>query len=193
MNDTINVVYKIKFEKKNSWDKDKKLQILSNLSDDKVVDCQISKRLSEKLIKDSAILKPEQLICEIAESQKRGFKSELEMMDDLELEIKTKADKIQATLGNLLKDYETKSYDIIQQLYIKAGEVGEKLDKKVKSFSNVFDKLGDIDEKMKKIDNYDLERFTENMTKLSNILKSDKDLVEFVIKNYEKKENKKQQ
>jgi len=114
-------------------------------------------------------------------------------MDDLELEIKTKADKIQATLGNLLKDYETKSYDIIQQLYIKAGEVGEKLDKKVKSFSNVFDKLGDIDEKMKKIDNYDLERFTENMTKLSNILKSDKDLVEFVIKNYEKKENKKQQ
>lgn len=106
MNDLkFDLVYTIKPKSGNySWEAN---ELVSNISGEEKVKWEISKSLSDRLIELSASLKPEQMLLEYAEMQRRSLQTEIECLNDLELEIRQKTNQISSILDKALAEQET--------------------------------------------------------------------------------------
>lgn len=182
----LNVVYEIKDP--DSYRNKKGLNIKSNIADDELVDCQIAKSLVDHLKKESAILEPDKLILGFAEAQKRGIQENLESLDDLELNAQNKSKTIHEKMIKLFDDSETK----FEELDKKFSETQRRFDGKIESTRKSLEKnmeyLNSVSEKLSNVDSYSLERLSDTLKKIIELVEKDSKIVSLVLNH--KKANK---
>ena len=178
------VVYEV--GQREGWRGKEGLQIKSNIADDKLVECDISKSLVEHLKKESAILKPDQLLLGFAEAQKRGLEENLEAIDDMSLRVKNSADKIQEQLMKSYEDAEIKYEELEKKFSETRSRFEEKINSTRESIEEDMSKIEEISKKLSDINNFELTRLSDALQKIINLVEHDAEIVKLVL---EKKKN----
>lgn len=174
------VVYGI--QERESWKGKEGIQIKSNMSDDKLIECELSKSLIVYLKKESAILEPDKLLLNFAALQRKGIEENLDAMDNLALRAKTRADSAQEKILKAYQDSEDKYLELekkfdetTQRFTDKMFETRKKLDKNVEYLEKVSKRLLEID-------SYNLERLSTTLESIISMFEKDAALVELVLK-----------
>jgi len=188
--DTISIVYNINDEKNYNYNRSeqKGITIKSNIADDELIECDISKTLVEKLLKESSSLKPDQLLLEFAELQKRGIESSIENLGSVELELKAKSGKINEALEELLKDFDDKSCESLEKIWEKMETMQSDILDRFKEFKPMIDKLESIKKSTDNINNWQMNNFSESLDKLIKIQNENPELLKFIAKNFKTEE-----
>lgn len=176
---TFELIYKI--EDGDSWRAKESINIKSNLSEDELIECKIAKSLINKLKTDSALLDPTKLLLSIAETQRRGIQTNLEEMDDLALQAKVRADKAHEILSTIAEEAEVKYEEIEKKFSATEKRFNEKMTSTAKKIKNDLDKLTEVEEKLKSINNYDLEKLIIALNQLISLVEVDPELVKLVL------------
>lgn len=176
----MNVVYEIKDGE--SWRGSEGIDIKSNIADDKMVDCRIAKTLIEHLKKSSATLEPDKLLLKIAEAQKREIELNLEALDDIALQSKSRAEKVQEKILEIgiaseqkYDEFSKKFKDISQKFRSEVEATSESLKKDMEKVENLSKKLSEID-------NYGLENLGKTLEQIIALANQDGELLKLVLK-----------
>lgn len=176
---TFELVYTI--EEANNWRSKESIKIKSNLSDDKLIDCEIAQSLVEHLRTESAILDPDKFLLNVAEAQKRGIQTIIEELDDISLQAKVNADKAHDILLTIADETDNKYAEIEKRFSDIQKRFTDKMKVTAESIKKDLEKLSAVEEKLTKIDNWKLETLNENLTNLIKLVEKDKDLVKLVL------------
>jgi len=168
-------------EATSSWKSKEAIRIKSNLSDDKLIECEIAQSLVETLKTESAILEPDKLILAIAEAQKREIATSLENMDNMAIQAKVHADKAYQVLSDIAIASEEKFSEIEKKFTDTEKLFNKKMTDTAEKIKKDLEKLSAVEEKLIKIDNWKLEALTENLNVLIKLIEKDKDLVKLVL------------
>jgi hypothetical protein len=179
------IVYKI--AEPESWRNKNGISIKSNLADDDQIECYLSKSLVDYLKKNSAMLKPDELLMQFAEAQKRGIQDNIEQLDDLALSAKNSADRVHDAMLKSSDEH----YAKYLELDAKFTDAKNILTNSVKEGKYLVDEqlkqLEKVSDKLKAIDGYELTKLTETLETLIKLSSVDKDLTKLVL-NYKKGE-----
>jgi hypothetical protein len=177
-----NIVYTIKEIK--DW-RGERIAIKSNLSDDKEIECILSESLVKYLIKESAVLKPDQLLLGFAEMQKRGLESTIEGLNDLELAIKSNTDSVFLRMEKSINDYDVKYETMMSNFQTVGDKLANKLSKDDSKISKMVEKIEGYNNKLTLINSFGLERLAESLKSLIQLAEKDKDLLTLVAGYYD--------
>ncbi len=177
------LVYTI--EEAASWKSKEAIKIKSNLSEDKLINCEIAQSLIEDLKEGSAILESDKLLLTIAEAQKREVQTSIESLNDMAVQAKVNADKAYEILSTIAVDAE-KKYEKIEK---KFSATEKRFNEKMKSTSENIKQnliiLTEVEEKLKAIDNWQLTKLTEAVQQIVKLAETDPELIKLVL-NYKK-------
>lgn len=177
---TFDLVYTI--EEGSSWRSSKEgIKIKSNLSDDKLVDCEVAQSLVEYLKKESATLDADKLLLNVAEAQKRGIQTIIEELDNISLQTKVNVDKAHEALLAISDETDNKYAEIEKKFSTIQKRFTDKMNSTAESIKKDLEKLSAVEEKLTKIDNWKLETLNESLTNLIKLIEKDKDLVKLVL------------
>jgi len=173
------VVYEIK--EGESWRGSEGLDIKSNIADDKMVDCRLAKTLVEYLKKEAVALEPDKMLLRIAEAQKREIELNLEALDDMALQSKSRAAKVQEKIlergiesEQKYEEFSKKFKDISQKFRSEVDSTSESLKKDMEKVENLSKKLSEID-------NYGLENLSKTLEKIIALASEDSELLKIVL------------
>lgn len=170
-----------KITETNSWRDSSGIDIKSNMADDELIDCRLAKSLVETLKTESATLEPDQFILAIAEAQKREIETSLKDMDDMAIQAKVHADKAHEILSTITNESEEKYLEIEKKFSVTEARFNEKLKTTAASIKKSMEKLATVEEKLNKINNFSLERITEVLKQLNQLVSTDPELVKLVL------------
>ena len=176
---TFTISYRI--EPGDSWRDKNSINIKSNLADDKMLECKLSESLVEYLKKEAAVLDPDKLLLTIAEAQKREIQNSIESMDDMAVQAKVHADKAYEILSTISNEAETKYEEIEKKFSDTEKRFKDKMISTSESIKTHIEKLSAVEEKLTKINNWSLEKLTENLKQLIKIIEADPELVKLVL------------
>jgi len=177
------IIYKI--EETNDY-MGKGMQIKSNLTDDDLQSCKISKSLVDYLLKNSATLEPDKLLITFAEAQKRQLELELENLDDLTLSAKAKADDFFNKRSELENSYEEKFAEFEKSCSSASEKVHSRLERDSNAINSQIEKMEGLSKKIRNIDDYKLEQISKSISLLLDLINKDEKLVKLVLENYTK-------
>lgn len=169
-----------KIEAGNSWEKDS-IKIKSNLADDELIRCELSKSLVDHLKTESALFDSDKLLLAIAESQRKGIQDNLAAMDDLALAAKVRADKAHEILSTIAEDAEAKYEEIEKSFSATEKRFNEKMKTTAENIKKDLEKLSSIEDALNKINNWSLEKLTEAVKQLIKLAEADSELVKLVL------------
>lgn len=173
------VVYTI--GKSDSWDSKDSISIKSNIADDKLIKCQMSKTLVEHLKKESVFLEPDKLLLGFAEAQKREIQENLKGLTDIELNIKNLSDSIHQKLIESSEKHEKKYFELEEKFSETSKKIKEKLSDTKQSLDEDVEKVDKIYEKLRKINDYGLGNLITSVSKILELAEKDKDLAKLVL------------
>lgn len=176
---TFNLVYTI--GEADSWKNKKAIKIKSNLSDDKLIDCEIAQSLIEDLKAGSATFDPDKLLLTIAEAQKRGVQTSIENLSDMAIQAKVNADKAYEILSTISEETEEKYTEIEKKFSATEKRFNDKMkstSEKIKQDLTVFT---EVEEKLKAIDNWQLTKLTEALQQIVKLAESEPELMKLVL------------
>jgi len=177
----LDVVYEIK--EPDSYRSKEGVAIKSNIADDSLVDCQIAKSLCEYLKKESVMLEPDKLLLGFAEAQKRGIQENLESLDELELNAQNKSKYIHEAMIKMFDDSEVKFEELDGKFSETQKRFTGKIESTKKSLEKNMEYLNSVSEKLTKIDSYGLEKLSDTLVKIIQLVENDKDIVKLVFEN----------
>jgi len=175
----VDVVYEIK--QGESWRSEKGIDIKSNIDKDELIDCRIAKSLVNYLLKESVVLEPDKLLLSIAEAQRRDIQLNLESLDDMTLNAKTMADKAHQNMLQTFEDNESRYAELRDKFEEVRGKFSEKILATSKDLEKDIKKAEDLSARLKEIDNYSLERISNTLTQILELVKQDPELVKLVL------------
>lgn len=164
-----------------SWRSKEGLQIKSNLADDKMVECDLSKILVDELKEKSAIFDPDKFLLTVAETQKREITSNLEAMDEMALQSKVHADKAQELMLIAYNDSEEKYLELEKKFSETEKRFREKMSATTSTIETEMEKLTSVEKKLSSINEFSLERLSNTIEKLIKLAELDPDLVKLVF------------
>jgi len=164
-----------------SWRSQDGIDIKSNLADDELIDCQLAKSLIETLKTDSAILEPDKLILAIAEAQKREIETSLSEMDDMAIQAKVHADKAHEILSATALESEEKYLEIENRFSEIESRFNSKLTITATKIKKSMEELSTVEEKLNQINNFSLERLTDVLKQIIQLVNTDPELVRLVL------------
>lgn len=182
---TFELTYTIK--ESSSWRGKDGIKIESNLSGEKMIECELAQSLVETLKTEAALLDPDKLILSIAEAQKREIQTALENMDDMAIQAKVHADKAYEILSTIAEDAETKYAEMEKKFSDTEKRFKDKMIATSESIKTHLEKLSAVDEKLAKIDNWKLEHLAETLKQIIKLAEADPELVKLVL-SYKKAE-----
>ena len=182
---TFELTYTIK--EASSWRGKEAIKIESNLSGEKMIDCELAQSLVETLRTEAAVLDPDKLILSIAEAQKRELQTALENMDDMAIQAKVHADKAYEILSNISEEAEIKYAEMEKKFSDTEKRFKDKMISTSESIKTHLEKLTAVEEKLTKIDNWKLEKLSEALKQLTKLVEDDPELVKLVL-DYKKAE-----
>lgn len=172
------LVYTI--EKDTSW-RHNKILIKSNLADDELVDCRLAQSLVNHLKKESAILKVDQFLLNIAEAQKRGIQTSLEDLDDMALQAKIHADKVHEILSSIAEESEEKYFELEKKFSETEKRFNERMKTTAENIKEDLAKMSEVEKKLTSINNYSLSNLIEALNKIVSLAEKDPELVKLVL------------
>jgi ElaB/YqjD/DUF883 family membrane-anchored ribosome-binding protein len=178
MNMNFKVVYAI--ENGDSWEKDS-IRIKSNIADDELITCRLSKSLVEHLKKESAVLEPDKLLLGFAEAQKREIEENLKGLTDIELNIKNLSDSIHQKLIESCDEHEKKYFELEKKFEETSKKINEKLSGTKQALDKDVEKVGKVYESLKKINEYGLGNLIQSVEKVLELAEKDKELAKLVL------------
>ena len=176
---TFELSYKI--EQGRSWKGENSISIKSNLSDDKLIECEIAESLVLSLKSESALLEPDKLVLAIAEAQKREIQTNLEALNDMAIQAKVNSDKAHEILSSIAEEAEVKYAEIEKKFTETEKRFNEKMKSTAEKIKQDLEHLSSVEEKLSKINNYSLERLGETLKQLIKIVEADPELVKLVL------------
>lgn len=176
---TFDLVYTI--EEASSWRAKEAIKIKSNLSDDKLIDCEIAQSLVEYLKKESATLDPDKLLLSVAEAQKRGIQTIIEGLDDISLQTEVNVDKAHETLLAISDETDNKYAEIEKKFSDIQKRFTDKMNNTTKSIKADLEKLSVVEEKLNKIDEWKLEKLISTIQQIIKLTEADPELVKLVL------------
>lgn len=180
----LNVVYEIK--KPDSWKSKEGLMIKSNIADDKLIDCEISKSLIDYLKKESAVLEPDKLLLGFAEAQKRGIQDNIDALDDLELNAQNRAKAVQEKLLKTFEDSEQKFEELDKKFSETSKRFTENISKTKNSLESEMEYLNNVSEKLSNVDSFSLETLSDTIKKIIELVEKDSEIVRLILNNKDK-------
>lgn len=173
------VVYTI--GKGDSWDSEDSISIKSNIADDELVRCQLSKSLVDHLKKESAILEPDKLLLGFAEAQKREIQENLNGLTDIELNIKNLSDSIHQRLIKSCDEHEKKYFELEEKFSETSKNIKEKLSDTQQALDKDVEKVEAIYKKLNSINDYSLGNLITSVGKILELAEKDKELAKIVL------------
>ena len=170
-----------KITEPSSWRSKDGIDIKSNLADDELIDCQLAKSLIETLKTESAMLEPDKLILAIAEAQKREIETYLSEMDDMAIQAKVHADKAHEILSTIANESEEKYLEIERKFSEIEARFNTKLTTTATKIKKSMEELSTVEEKLNQINNFSLEKLTDVLKQLIQLVNTDPELVKLVL------------
>jgi len=175
----VEIVYEIK--EGNLWRNDKSLIIKSNIADDELIDCQLSKSLVDLLKKEASILDVDKMLLGFAEAQKRGIEENLEALDEIALKAKNSADKMHQELLKAYDDNEKKYIEIETKMDETKERFSKGINQSTKELGQSIEIAEHVSKRLMEIDNYKLEKLADSVNKIVKLAESDSDLVKLIL------------
>ena len=173
------VIYEVK--ERESWRGKEGIKIQSNIAGDELVECDISKSLVEYIKKESAILKPDQIILGFAEAQRRGIEDNLKSLDDVSLRVKNLSEESHKRLMDSYNDLEEKYYELEKKFNETKNRFQNNIQDTSAAINEQIKSIDQVSEKLSKVDNYGLERLVNTLNKVIELVNSDKEIVRLVL------------
>ena len=161
----------------------KKNVIESNIKEE-MVKWEISKSLSDKLLDKACVYAPQQLLVEYAEMQKRGLEIEIEHLDDLELTIKTKTDKIKESLESALTKQEEVFEEKKKEIYESVNKFREIVRENADQIQEIVEPVNQAKKTIDSLDSHALRSFFETVSDIIKISNNNPKLLSFIVENF---------
>jgi len=175
---TFEICYEIK--KGDSWRPDS-IKIDSNLSTDPMIDCSLPKSLIDVLVKESATLEPDKMLLSLAEAQRRGIQENLEALDDMALNVKNRANKVQEKLMEVYEENDKKYCELEKRFCDTRDKFETKLKETKRSIEKNIKEMDTLSKKLLEINNYDLSHLATTLETLVKLSEKDSELVKIVL------------
>jgi len=175
-----------KITETSSWRDSNGIDIKSNLADDELIECQLAKSLVETLKTESAVLEPDKLILAIAEAQKREIETSLANMDEMAIQAKVHADKAHEVLAAVALDAEEKYTALEKKFTETEAKFNTKMTTTATAIKKSMEELSTVEEKLNQINNFSLEKLTDVLKQLIQLVNTDPELVKLVLNHKQK-------
>jgi ElaB/YqjD/DUF883 family membrane-anchored ribosome-binding protein len=177
---SFDLVYKI--EEASSWRDKEAIKIKSNLADDVMVECELSKSLVDYLKTEAVVLDPDKFLLTIAEAQKREIQTNIESLDDMAIQAKIHADRAHEILSTIAEEARQR-YDEIEKNF---SDTEKRFNDKMKSTTEKIKQdlaiLTSVEEKLVAIDSWQLVKLAEAVEQIIMLTETDPELVKLVLK-----------
>jgi predicted phage tail protein len=122
--------------------------------------------------------------------QRRGLEETIAGLDDLELTIKTKTDRISEILNAVLLEqesvYNKKSIEIREKIDVFKNKVSESL----KELNDLIKPVDGVIEKIEKVNSWKCDNFFNSIDKIRVLQEANPNLLKFIVENFKKDDTK---